>query len=73
MLNHNTIHISQIYLIRALTLVFHSAFILKPSTVRQTHTSPQVENTPNPAKVKKKTKSINVILMLSFYQNINNQ
>ena len=37
----------------ALNLVFHSACILKPSTVRQTHTSPQVENTSNPAKVKK--------------------
>jgi hypothetical protein len=48
---HNTIHISQIYLNRALTLVFHSAFTMKSSTVRQTHTSPQVENTSNPAKV----------------------
>ena len=48
---HITIHISQIYLNRTLTLVLHSVFILKPSTVRQTHTSPQVENTSIPAKV----------------------
>jgi len=38
-----------------LTLVLHSAFILKPSTVRQTHTSPQEENTSNPAKVEKQS------------------
>jgi hypothetical protein len=37
----------------ALNLVFHSPFILKPSTVRPAHTYLQVENTSKPAKAKK--------------------